>query len=454
MATQDDINAFNASSTPACLLVLAAQTNNETANRKVCVATVNDLPDLSLNTIMPGTVLWVNSLNIPVIAQVGCWTGLDDREVRNDCLIKQVWSWGVNSVGQLGDNTTTSRSSPVSVVAGFTDWCQISAGANHTAAIRTSGSAWTWGSNLFGQLGDNTTSNKSSPVSVVGGFTDWRQIGAGQFFTVAVRTGGTMWSWGAAGALGDNNFTSRSSPVSVVGGFTDWCQVSAGSLHTVALRTGGSAWAWGCNGQGRLGDNTTIDRSSPVSVVGGFTNWSQVSGGGLNTVAIRTNGCAWAWGYNASGQVGDGTTTNRSSPVSVVGGFTDWCQVDSSSNPQLICSSTTVAVRTNGSAWSWGSNLYGRLGDNTTTNKSSPVSVVGGFTDWCQTSAGSFHSVAVRTGGSAWAWGNNQFGILGDNTTTNKSSPVSVVGGFTDWSQVSAGGDFSSGRHTVAIRQF
>jgi len=118
----------------------------------------------------------------------------------------------------------------------------------------------------------------------------------------------------------------------------------------------------------------------------------------------------YGWGNNTVGRLGDNTTVNKSSPVSVVGGFTDWCQVATSRDHSL-------AVRQNGTAWAWGDGGTGRLGDNTTVNKSSPVSVVGGFTDWCQISAGSIHSLAVRQNGTAWAWGVGLSGRLGDNTT-------------------------------------
>jgi alpha-tubulin suppressor-like RCC1 family protein len=348
-----------------------------------------------------------------------------------------LWNWGNNLSGQLGDNTTTNRSSPVSIVGGFTDWVQVSCGLSNTVAIRANGTAWGWGRNNFGQLGDGSTTNRSSPVSVVGGFTDWVQLGSsGQYHRAGIRLNGTAWSWGrnGYGSLGDNTTTNRSSPVSVVGGFTDWVQVSCGLSNTVAIRANGTAWGWGRNYWGNLGDNTTTNRSSPVSVVGGFTDWVQIAGGEQHTAAIRSNGTAWAWGQNYLGQLGNNTTTNRSSPVSVVGGFTDWVQVSCGSYH-------TVAIRANGTAWAWGSNNSGQVGDNTATSRSSPVSVVGGFTDWVQISASSrsAFAVAIRANGTAWAWGLGASGNLGDGSTTNRSSPVSVVGGFTDWVQISAG---------------
>ena len=429
--------AIDNSTTTMDWLFLSRALNNLNMGQIRTVSSFANLPSAATNE---GLLVWVTADE-----RLYWSTGTDWFSIVTTS--KQLaYSWGNNSSGQLGNNTTTGRSSPVSVAGGFSDWCQISAGFSITAAVRTGGSAWAWGSNCYGRLGDNTTTSRSSPVSVVGGFSDWCQISAGgNGHTAAVRTGGSAWAWGlnSAGQLGDNTTTNRSSPVSVVGGFSDWCQISAGYFvgHTAAVRTGGSAWTWGRNINGQLGDNTTTNRSSPVSVVGGFSDWCQISAGLSNTAAVRTSGSAWTWGSNYCGRLGDNTTTSRSSPVSVVGGFTNWCQISAGS-------SHTAAVRTNSSAWAWGRNPYGALGDNTTTNRSSPVSVVGGFTNWCQISAGLAHTAAVRTSGSAWAWGYNLHGQLGDNTTTPRSSPVSVVGGVSDWCQISAGGN----KNTAAIR--
>jgi len=444
MALQDDINNFTSSCAAPDLINLAAQTSCTTTNRMVYVDTVNDLPDLINNSITPGTVFFVNSLSIPVVAQVGCWTGLDNRELRNDFLLDIAYAWGNNSQGRLGDDSTIARSSPVSVVGGFTDWCQVSAGGQHSLGIRN-GTAWGWGVNFRGQLGDNTTIDRSSPVSVEGGFTDWCQLSAGTCHSLGVRTNGTAWAWGynPEGRLGIGSNFNCISPVSVAGGFTDWCQISAGYRHSLAVRTNGTAWAWGINTTGSLGNNCTIDRNSPVSVVGGFTDWCQVSAGQFHSLGLRTNCTAWVWGYNGQGRLGDDSTIARSSPVSVVGGFTDWCQISAGSQHNL-------ALRTNGTAWAWGVNFPGRLGDNTTINRSSPVSVVGGFTDWCQISASNAcHTLGIRTNGTAWAWGDNGAGRLGDNTIINRSSPVTVAGGFTDWCQVAPGLC-----HSLGIRSF
>jgi len=414
----------------------------------IVAADVNSLPDLQYGDPpiynVDGMVYFVQSLGIIVISSNNTWLTLDGTVVRTDNIEYLSWAWGAGSAGRLGNNCTTNQSSPVSVVGGFTDWCQVAPGAYHSTGITQNGIAWTWGCNDVGQLGTNNTTNRSSPVSVVGGFTDWCQITGGWRASNAVRQNGTAWSWGCndVGQLGDNTLVSKSSPVSVVGGFTDWCQVSAGFNHVIAVRQNGTAWAWGAAGNGALGDNNNTNRSSPVSVVGGFTDWCQVSAGGFGgasagfSVAVRQNGTAWAWGFNGTGQLGDNSGTNRSSPVSVVGGFTDWCQVSAS---DFFNDAFSNGVRQNGTLWSWGSDTCGQLGDNSITNRSSPVSVVGGFTDWCQVTAGYKFALGVRTNSTLWAWGANGSGQLGDNTTVSKRSPVSVVGGFTDWCQVSAG---------------
>jgi len=368
----------------------------------------------------------------------------DGNEWTNDfsSLMSQAYAWGAGSSGRLGDNSVTNRSSPVSVVGGFTDWCQVSAGSAHSLGVKANGTARAWGLGSFGRLGDGTTVSKNSPVSVIGGFKDWCQVSAGTAHSLGLRQNGTLWAWGCngAGRLGDNTTVDKSSPVSVAGFAIGWCQISAGDQSSFGLRTNGTLWAWGTNTCGQLGDGTLVSKSSPVSVVGGFCDWCQVSAGDTHSLGVRQSGTAWAWGRGTAGRLGDNTAVTKSSPVSVVGNFTDWCQVSAGT-----CHS--LGVRQEGTVWAWGCNGEGRLGDNTTVDKSSPVSVVGGFTDWCQVSAAN-HSVAVRQNGTLWAWGLGTNGRLGDNTTVDKSSPVSVVGEFTDWWNVSAGS-----AHSLAIRK-
>ena len=309
-----------------------------------------------------------------------------------------LWTWGSNTYlgvvarGQLGDGTTVNKSSPVTTAGGGTNWKQVagSTGGYHTAAIKTDGTLWTWGYNGYGNLGDNTAVNKSSPVTTAGGGTNWKQVAGGYFHTASIKTDGTLWTWGYNnyGGLGDNTTVSKSSPVTTVAGGTNWKQVSGGQYHTAAIKTDGTLWTWGYNGYGNLGDNTTVDKSSPVTTVAGGTNWKQVACGYRHVAAIKTDGTLWTWGYNGIGALGDNSTVDKSSPITTVAGGTNWKQV---SGGQYH----TAAIKTDGTLWTWGSNNVGQLGDNTNVNGSSPGTTVTGGTNWKQVACGPVSTFAI-----------------------------------------------------------
>jgi alpha-tubulin suppressor-like RCC1 family protein len=412
-----------------------------TALSEINIVTVSDvlsLPNLKYYDSPNAMIYYVNDIDVFAVSSNFKWLTLDGRLLRQDTTYGKIWSWGNNNLGQLGDSTAVSKSSPVSTAP--SGWCQLSAGECHSLAVCTNGTAWAWGSNFLGKLGDNTAVTKSSPVSVVGGFTDWCQVSAGNYHSLGVRTNGTAWAWGANtfGQLGDCTTVAKSSPVSVISGITGWCRVSAGTLFSIGIRANGEAFGWGNAGSGRLGDGTTVSKSSPALISGGFNNWCQVSAGGGHALGVRTNSSVWAWGGNSFGQLGDNTVVSKSSPVQVVGGFNNWREVSAGG-----CHS--LGRRSDGTLYAWGNGCCGNLGDNCTVSRSSPVSVSGGFTDWCQVSAGCCHNIGVRTNGTVWAWGVGTCGRLGDNAVANRSSPVSVVGGFTSWCAVSAGNDHSLG---------
>ena len=352
-----------------------------------------------------------------------------------------LFTCGYNPYGGLGDNTVINRSNPVQTVAGGINWKQVSSGFLHMAAIKTDGTLWSWGVNDIGVLGDNTgglVAGRSSPVQTVAFGTNWKQVACGYWHTAAIKTDGTLWCWGYNnnGQLGDNTVTNRSSPVQTVTRGSNWKQVSCG-YQTVAIKTDGTLWIWGRNDYGQLGDNTLTYRSSPVQTIAGGTNWKQVSCNRYCLAAIKTDGTLWAWGINFSGGLGDNTTIYRSSPVQTVAFGTNWKQV-SSGYP------TMAAIKTDGTLWCWGGNSNGQLGDNTILKKSSPVQTVAGGTNWKQLNCTGSSVAAIKTDGTLWSWGNNQYGGLGDNTTVAKSSPVQTTVYGTNWKQVGSGGTAST----------
>ena len=205
-----------------------------------------------------------------------------------------MWTWGYNGFGQLGTNNIVLKSSPVQTIAGGTNWKQVSCSssniAHHTAAIKTDGTLWMWGSGTDGQLGTNNRIHISSPVQTIAGGTNWKQVSCTCGTTAAVKTDGTLWVWGAntTGNLGTDDIIHRSSPVQTVAGGTNWKQVSCGEYSTAAIKTDGTLWTWGLNINGRLGTNNVIDRSSPVQTVAGGTNWKQVACWSHHSAAIES----------------------------------------------------------------------------------------------------------------------------------------------------------------------
>jgi len=360
-----------------------------------------------------------------------------------------LWTWGVNTNGQLGDNTTTQIITPVTTFAGGTNWKQVSC-SYHTAAIKTDGTLWTWGRNSYAQLGDNTTVNRSTPVTTFAGGTNWKQVSAGgNNFTAAIKTDGTLWTWGnnSNGRLGINDTINRTTPVTTFAGGTNWKQVSCNGYNTVAINDDGvnkRLYVWGSNNNQALGINWVDETPAPVKIDGG-TNWKQVANGPFASgamAAIKTDGTLWTWGTNSYGKVGTNDTINRTTPVTTFAGGTDWKQV--------ACGQHHVAaIKTDGTLWTWGFNSYGRLGDNTTTTRSTPVTTFAGGTNWKQVSCGESYTAAIKTDGTLWTWGRNHGGQLGDNTitTTNRSTPVTTFAGGTNWKQV-----FCGYANTIALK--
>ena len=363
-------------------------------------------------------------------------------QIADQLITPELWTWGHNANGQLGDNTTTNKSTPVTTLAGGSNWKSVSGCGNQTAAIKTDGTLWTWGYNGYGELGINDTTDRATPVTTFAGGTNWKQVSGSGNQTAAIKTDGTLWTWGwnVSGQLGTNGGGNRLTPVTTFAGGTNWKQVDCGT-QTAAIKTDGTLWVWGYNIQGGLGTNDTTDRATPVTTFAGGTNWKQVSCGYVHTAAIKNDGTLWTWGNNAYGQLGTNDTTNRNTPVTTFAGGTNWKSASGSYYH-------TVAIKTDGTLWTWGFGTSGQLGTNDTTNRATPVTTFAGGTNWKQSAGSHHHTAAIKTDGTLWVWGANGNGNLGTNDTTQRNTPVTTFAGGTNWKQVSDG----SRNHTAAIK--
>ena len=350
------------------------------------------------------------------------------------------FAWGKNTDGSLGQNQSSdsleAASSPIQIPsAQGNDWNHLESFKESGFGTKTDGTLWTWGSNSFGALGQNSSVNvpKSSPIQIPG--TTWSAVGnGGRHQSYHVKTDGTLWSWGynGSGHLGQNNIVKYSSPVQV-GSDTTWSKTQTGAYKPIAAgrdsfaatKTDGTLWTCGAGGPGMLANNNRISLSSPVQVPG--TTWRNMACGYRNTIACKTDGTLWGWGSNnQTGDLAQNNLTNYSSPVQIPG--TTWKYVTS-------CGYGNGATKTDGTLWTWGNNEHGRLGLNENdVHHSSPTQVPG--TTWDIVGSTEKSMYAIKTDGTLWAWGYNYYGRLGQNSTSPAVSSPIQVGSDADWSSI------------------
>lgn len=342
-----------------------------------------------------------------------------------------LYLWGGNNAGQLGDGTITTNSSPTLVVGGykFVQAAQATAFLNGASSygIDYTGTLYSWGENIVGQLGSGTLSDRSSPVAVLGGLT-WRAVaGGGGGHVVGLTTDGDVYAWGynGNGQLGVGDVTNRSSPVLVLGG-RKAVAVSAGAGNSqngssYLLTAAGDIYAWGLNANGQLGVGDVTPRSSPVLVIGSI-KWKALSGG-RTSLGIAVNGDAYAWGYNASGQLGVGDVTPRSSPVLVLGSI-KWVAL------QAGGSNSAAGISNVGNLYAWGGNGFSQLGVGDNTPRSSPVIVQSGDRYYRTQMTSVIDTIIYNvTPGTAYTYAINTAGTATfDNTTVGVSNnyPISL----------------------------
>ena len=331
--------------------------------------------------------------------------------------------WGNNGWGQLGDGTTTSSTTPVDVIGLTSGVTAVAAGGSHTCALTAAGGVKCWGYNGLGQLGDGTTTNSTTPVDVGGLSSAVTAVATGRYHTCALTMPGGVKCWGqnGLGALGDGTTTNRGTPVDVVGLISGVTSVATGAHHTCALTGSGGIKCWGDNGGGQLGDGTTTNSTTPVDVNGLISGATAVSTGAIHSCALTVSGGAKCWGYNSEGQLGDGTAIQRLAPVDVSG-------LTSGVTAIAVGSVETCALTAVGGVNCWGYNYYGQLGDGTTTSRMTPGDVSGLASGVMQVETGS-HTCALTAAGGVKCWGKNDYGQVGDGTTTaQQTTPLSVSG--------------------------
>jgi alpha-tubulin suppressor-like RCC1 family protein len=372
------------------------------------------------------------------------------------------WCWGNGALGN-GTALGTVSTTPVQVQTntgpgGWNDWIKISADACHTCGIRTNGTLWCWGNAQEGQLGNGDWStNQSRPVQVQtdtgpGGWSDWVEVSAGSGWgcyarTCGRRADGSAWCWGST--TGDGTDAARARPIRIQtdtgpGAWSDWTKITSDSDLSCGLRSNGTAWCWGNNYNGSVGDGspTSTIRYRPSQVVAEnpidppYTDWVDISAMGYKICGKRASGSIWCWGHDGSGQLGRGWTVADETRPSIVvddtsgpAGWTDWASLGVGASTNHV----GCGVRANGTAWCWGGDYNGQMGNGTGGGSGAPMQVVtdtgtGGWNDWVTISFVNDTTCGVRVNGSLWCWGAGAYGFIGNGGTTDQQQPVRVKG--------------------------
>lgn len=329
-----------------------------------------------------------------------------------------VWFWGYNFT-YVGGRTITynSISTPTnyaSLYPSVAGSVALAGGINAAMAVQANGNVMGWGSDTA-QLWGATAYPVTTPTQIASGFAT---VSVGYDHVLALKSDNTLWAWGknASGQLGDNTVIQRTAPVQIGSGFA---AIAAGSQFSVALKQDGTLWAWGNDNNGQVGDNTPVGtitfRNAPVQIGTGFVS---IAAGSYHTLALKADGSLWAWGYNANGQLGDGTTTTRIVPVQIAA--SGYAKIAGGENH-------SVAIKQDGTLMAWGSNALGQLGDGTTISRLTPTQIGTGYS---LIAAGYAHTLAAKTDGSLLAWGDNSRNQLGDGTKVASLLPKVIDAAF------------------------
>lgn len=323
------------------------------------------------------------------------------------------WAWGYNNYGQLGNGTQTDSNHPVAV-SGLSDVVGMAAGQWFSVGLKSDGTVWQWGQ-------DPASGHSNTVPAQVSGISNVIALAAGVVHALALKSDGTVWAWGVnnLGQLGNGMNSGESSVPVQVSDLSSAVAIAAGALHSVALKSDGTVWAGGDNSYGELGQGTILETGSNVPVqVSNLGNVVAIGAGVYDSFAVKSDGTVWAWGSNENGRLGNGTYSNSSVPVQV-SGLTGAVAVTGGGGH-------SAALKSDGTVWTWGLNSHGQLGNGTNMNSNVPVqaSGVNGLGGIVAVVAGNSHTLAYESDGTVWAWGDNTYGELGLYTNTDSNVPV------------------------------
>ena len=356
--------------------------------------------------------LWVST---SVVGQ--CYNGfqIGDYHVVSIKSNGSLWGWGSSDIGQLS-NTNFINPTPFQIGTS-TDWLKVSVGDYNTFIIKSNGTLWAMGKGSYGLLGNGSTNQSNPSLQQIGTATNWQKISASSDMTIGLKTDGTIWGWGQNDQyeMGNNTCCANQLTPIQIGTANHWLDIETSLGASVfALKNDGTIWGWGLNLAGLLADNTVMARSVPTQL-NTDTDWASIYVGAAHILALKTNGTLWSWGGGEYGQTGDNFPSSyyRDTPTQV--GTATWSKV-------FAGWKVSFGIKPDGTLWAWGLNDVGQLGIGNTTNQFTPVQV-GTDTDWVDVVSGGAgddqFTIATKSDGTVWAWGDNQVGQYGNGTVGN-----------------------------------
>lgn len=404
ISDRDWLKVSTSSGTGNATLTFTATASEGKRTARVCIKSIGiDTVTQTITVIQAGSINKdFYSQRMAICSANGAWNGGQSMAIDSE---GNLWTWGLNTDGQLGDGTNINQSAPEQIESG-TKFTTVSSGVAHSLAIDKDGYVWAWGANDYGELGSGTTLNTNVPQQYIKDFK-FKIVSAGWNHSMAIDENGYLWVWGcnSEGQLGDGTTVNKYSPIQIKSD-TKFKTISAGSSTSFAIDETGNLWAWGANIWGLLGDGTTVGKNQPIIIKPG-TKFQSISSGYAKSLAIDQSGNLWNWGN------GIGT-----SPVKIISA-TQFINVSAAS---FHCLAIDIA----GNLWAWGDNINeGLLGDGSGLSQTNPVKINVGV-KYKSISAAYEHSLAVDESGNIWAWGRNQSGQIGINSFPTKSSFVKI----------------------------